>query len=306
MSNTSAEARAALERSLGTLVEDRPKKEYLRTDAGRGKKTEGCLELDALPVLKVVPKAVSQTQLSAPSCKARRAALALWQKARTILALLGTEPAAPAALHRIALAPEETRSWRRGESKHDTGKERDYSEEEFCKHAVMLRDKQIKWTEYDAKYKEGEVRVPAATFRRYIYGRYKDKLEARLAGGGALKKGAAARHADRRPCCTIGCAVCCAYRAVSHLLCYAFCCAIHRAVSRTFSCAVCCAIHRAASSTICCTVWYAFCRTIGCAFCCAICCTFGSAIAVCAVCCSVLCYGHRSRGSEEGSGGSKL
>ena len=170
-------------------MEDRPKIEYLRTDAGRGKKTEGCLELDALPVLKVVPKAVSQTQLSAPSCKARRAALALWQKARTILALLGTEPAAPAALHRIALAPEETRSWRRGESKHDTGKERDYSEEEFCKYAVMLRDKQIKWTEYDAKYKEGEVRVPAATFRRYIYGRYKNKLEARLAGGGALKKG---------------------------------------------------------------------------------------------------------------------
>ena len=52
----SAEARAALERSLGTLEAPRPKKEYTMTSVPRGTQTEACMELEAVPVLKVVPR----------------------------------------------------------------------------------------------------------------------------------------------------------------------------------------------------------------------------------------------------------
>eukprot|EP00966_Prymnesium_polylepis_P008263 190355-Prymnesium_polylepis.1 len=47
----------------------------------------------------------------------------------------------------------------------------------------------MRWTEYDRLYKEGRVRVPMSTLKAYVFGKYKDQLDARLAGGGRLKKG---------------------------------------------------------------------------------------------------------------------
>ena len=57
----------------------------------------------------------------------------------------------------------------------------------------MLKDKQIKWPEYERLYKNGQVRVPTSTYKFWIYGAAKDNLEARLSGalpgGGPPKKG---------------------------------------------------------------------------------------------------------------------
>ena len=85
--------------------------------------------------------------------------------------------------------PTQTRHWRRGESSRDQGVECDYTEEEFCTYARMLLEKRIKWRELEALYAQGKVKVPTATLRAWIYGKYKDQLEARLAGGGRTRKG---------------------------------------------------------------------------------------------------------------------
>ena len=67
--------------------------------------------------------------------------------------------------------------------------EGEYSEAEFCKYALLLRDKQMKWTEYAREYKNGNTHVPRATLSRWLYGPMKGKLDERLAGGGRPKKG---------------------------------------------------------------------------------------------------------------------
>ena len=161
----SAEARASLERTLGTLQADRMKKEAIRTGTANREKTEAFAELDALPRLKVVPKPVTKAQESAATHSARRAALARWMKARRAAALAGPAAPATAEMRRITPAVEESRHWRRVESKHDKGAERDYSEEEFCKFARLLKDHKMKWTEYQVLYASDKTRVPPATLR---------------------------------------------------------------------------------------------------------------------------------------------
>jgi hypothetical protein len=164
---------------------------YNFTVTKRGTPTPLYQELSRLPAFQLTPKAPGGSAESLATRRCRKAALARWHPA-TNTTVGPANPLAHLAPEVIALRPEaiSMRHWRRGESGVNHGSYRQAPTLEVIEWVDKMIAKEIKWTDADALYKAGKMRVSPGTMRKYVYGKDAPAKLAALKEHGFAKMGA--------------------------------------------------------------------------------------------------------------------